>query len=79
VPVEQACQTQTHVRTALSFQRQKSFHSFEKFFKFYCSEALLYDNLSKDYLINIILRFNKIAAGPSGQAMGLHAARRPLV
>jgi hypothetical protein len=54
-------------------QRQKKLsagRSFEKFFKFYCSEALLYDNLSKNYLINVILRSNKIAAGCIGQAMG---------
>ncbi len=53
--------------------------SFEKFSKFYCLEALLYDNLSKNYLINVILRSNKIAAGRIGQAMGPHAARGPPV
>jgi hypothetical protein len=54
-------------------QRQKKLsagHSFEKFSKFYYSEFLLYDNLSKYYLINVILKSNKIAAGRIGQAMG---------
>jgi hypothetical protein len=44
--------------------------SFEKFFKFYCSEALLYNNLSKNDFINVILRSNKIATGRIGQEMG---------
>jgi hypothetical protein len=47
----QACQTQTHVRAALSYSKTKKLsvgHSFEKFFKFYCSKARLYDNLSKN-------------------------------
>jgi hypothetical protein len=69
----QACQTQTHVGAALSYSKTKKLsasRSFEKFFKFYCSEALFYDNLTKNNLINVIMRSNKIAAGRIGQAMG---------
>jgi hypothetical protein len=62
-----------------NIQRQKKLsagRSFEKVFKFFCSEALLNDILSKNYLINVILRSNKLAAGHIGQAMGPHAARQ---
>jgi hypothetical protein len=67
---------------ALSFSKTKKLspgRSFEKFFKFYCSEALLYDNLSRNYSIDVILRSKKIAACHIGQAIGPHAACGPPV
>jgi hypothetical protein len=50
--LDQACQTQTHVRATLSYSKTNKKLSvcptFEKFSKFYCLEALLYDNLVKN-------------------------------
>ncbi len=70
------CGPQFHIQ---SQKKLSAGRSFEKFSNLYCSEPLLYDNLCKNSLINVIFRSNKIAAGHIGQAMGPHAARGPPV
>ncbi len=61
----QACQTQTHAQAALSHSttiKLSAGRSFVKFNKFYCSKAILYQNLSENYSVLVILKSDKIAA-----------------